>query len=126
MLGGDLGATALAALTGGAAALEAVAPRRSVRPLRPMLASTAEGVADALATVGGLASVEWKLDGARIQVHTSPASVRVFTRNLNDVTHRLPEVVDVARPPARPARSCSTARRSPSARTGGPAPSRTR
>jgi DNA ligase-1 len=95
MLGGDLGATALAALIGGATALEAVHLAVG-RPLRPMLASTAEGVADALATVGGLASVEWKLDGARIQVHKSPSGVRVFTRNLNDVTHRLPAVVDAA------------------------------
>ena len=95
MLGGDLGATALAALTGGATALEAVHLAVG-RPLRPMLASTAEGVADALAIVGGLASVEWKLDGARIQVHKSPSGVRVFTRNLNDVTHRLPAVVDAA------------------------------
>ena len=95
MLGGDLGTTALAALTGGAAALEDV--RLAVgTPLRPMLASTAEDVADALRIVGGRASVEWKLDGARIQVHKDPEGVRVFTRNLNDITHRLPAVVEVA------------------------------
>ncbi len=96
MLGGDLGATAVLALTGGA---EALADIRLLvlRPLRPMLASTAESVAEALDTVGGTASVEWKLDGARIQVHRLGDDVRVYTRNLNDVTHRLPDVVQVAR-----------------------------
>ena len=94
MLGGDLGGTALTALTGPEAALEGVHLAVGT-PLRPMLASTAEDVADALRIVGGRASVEWKLDGARIQVHKSPAGVRVYTRNLNDVTHRLPAVVDV-------------------------------
>jgi DNA ligase-1 len=43
-----------------------------------------------------VASVEWKLDGARIQVHKDGPTVRVFTRNLNDITHRVPEVVEVA------------------------------
>ena len=96
MLGGELGPTARAALLGGSAALEAV-QLQVLRPLRPMLASTAESVAEALATVGGAASVEWKLDGARIQVHRAGDEVRVFTRNLNDVTSRLPEVVEVVR-----------------------------
>jgi DNA ligase-1 len=96
MLGGELGATARAALLGGSDALEAV-QLQVLRPLRPMLASTAESVAEALASVGGAASVEWKLDGARIQVHRAGDQVRVFTRNLNDVTSRLPEVVEVVR-----------------------------
>lgn len=96
MLGGDLGATAVAALTGGEPALGAVHLVVG-RPLRPMLASTAENVAEALTVVGGMARVEWKLDGARVQVHKSPSGIAVFTRNLNDVTHRLPAVVDVAR-----------------------------
>ncbi len=96
MLGGSLGATALAALTGGADALGEI--RLSVlQPLRPMLASTAEDVRAALAMVGGEASVEWKLDGARIQVHRRGSEVRIFTRNLNDVTLRLPEVAAAVR-----------------------------
>ena len=66
---------------------------------------------EALAATGP-ASVEWKLDGARIQVHRDGDDVRVFTRNLNDVTARLPEVVEVARGFAARSRSCSTARRS--------------
>src|SRR4029078_604196 len=53
-------------------------------------------VADALAATGP-ASVEWKLDGARVQVHRQGDAVRVFTRNLNDVTGRLPLVVAAAR-----------------------------
>jgi DNA ligase 1 len=60
------------------------------------LASTAAGVTEALERTGG-ASVEWKLDGARIQVHRAGDQVAVFTRNLNDVTHRLPGVVEVVR-----------------------------
>jgi DNA ligase-1 len=95
MLGGDLGATAAAALGEGATGLAAV-HLQVLRPLRPMLATTAPSVAEAMA-VAGRASVEWKLDGARIQVHRDAEEVRVFTRNLNEITHRLPEVVDVAR-----------------------------
>jgi DNA ligase-1 len=45
----------------------------------------------------GLSSVEWKLDGVRIQVHRSGEAVAVYTRNLNDITDRVPEVVEVAR-----------------------------
>jgi DNA ligase-1 len=61
-----------------------------------MLASTAEGVAEAMSGQG-LASVEWKLDGVRIQVHRRGDEVAVFTRNLNDITPRVPELVAVAR-----------------------------
>jgi DNA ligase-1 len=91
MLGGDLATTATLALTEGAPGLEAVR-LEVLRPVRPMLASTAESVAAALESFG-TASVEWKLDGARIQVHRRGDEVRVFTRHLNDVTHRLPDVV---------------------------------
>jgi DNA ligase-1 len=57
-----------------------------------MLAQPVEDVASALADLG-TALFEWKLDGARIQVHKAGDQVRVFTRNLNDVTSRVPEVV---------------------------------
>ncbi|MDH4145275.1 MAG: ATP-dependent DNA ligase, partial [Acidimicrobiia bacterium] len=63
----------------------------------PMLAATSADVAAGLADAGGDASVEWKLDGARIQVHRSGEDVAVFTRNLNDVTERLAGVVELAR-----------------------------
>jgi DNA ligase-1 len=61
-----------------------------------MLAASAATVAEALVATGR-ASVEWKLDGARIQVHRADDEVRAFTRNLNDVTARVPEVVEVVR-----------------------------
>lgn len=96
MLSGDLGETALIALTGAAGELEAVGLEVG-RPVLPMLASTAGSVAEALATLGGPASVEYKLDGARIQVHRRGDDVRVFTRNLADITHRVPEIVEVVR-----------------------------
>jgi DNA ligase 1 len=101
MLRGDLGAVAEAALHGGAGALAAF--RLEVgRPLQPMLAQTAPDVAAALERTGP-AAVEWKLDGARVQVHRDGDDVAVFTRNLDDVTARLPEVVEAAR--ALPARA---------------------
>jgi DNA ligase 1 len=95
MLSGDLGRTATMALTEGQPALDAV--RLTVlRPIQPMLAASAADVSEALGHTGP-ASVEWKLDGARVQVHRSGDEVRIYTRNLNDITHRLPGVVDVAR-----------------------------
>ncbi|MGH9274539.1 MAG: ATP-dependent DNA ligase, partial [Acidimicrobiales bacterium] len=63
-----------------------------LEPVQPMLAATATDVGDALAQTGE-ASVEWKLDGARVQVHRAAGEVRIYTRNLNDITHRLPGVV---------------------------------
>jgi DNA ligase 1 len=94
MLAGDLGSVARLALVEGVAAVEAVG-LRPLRAVQPMLASTSESVAEAIASVGE-ASVEWKLDGARIQVHRHGGEVRIYTRNLNDVTSRLPEVAEAA------------------------------
>jgi ATP-dependent DNA ligase I len=91
MLAGDLGAVADAALSSGAAGLERF--RLVVgRPVLPMLAQTAESAEAALERVCP-AAVEWKLDGARIQVHRSGGEIRVFTRSLDDITARVPEVV---------------------------------
>ncbi|KQO97012.1 ATP-dependent DNA ligase [Leifsonia sp. Leaf264] len=95
MLSGDLGETTRLALTGTAEELDAVGLVVG-RPLLPMLAGTAASAAAALEATGE-ASVEFKLDGARIQVHRSGDDIRVFTRNLADITRRLPEVVDVVR-----------------------------
>ncbi|MGH1524929.1 ATP-dependent DNA ligase [Leifsonia sp. L25] len=95
MLTGDLGASAVLALTGTAEELASVGLVVG-RPVLPMLAATAPSAAAALATTGR-ASVEYKLDGARIQVHRSGDSVRVFTRTLADITHRVPEVVEIVR-----------------------------
>ena len=90
MLVGDLTETAGIALSEGRSGLEAVG-FRIFRPVRPMLASTADDAASAVADMGRC-SVEWKLDGIRIQVHRRGDSVRIWTRNLNDVTDRLGEV----------------------------------
>ena len=88
------------------------------RPLAPMLAETAADVGRALETLGP-AAVEWKLDGARIQVHRDGDEVAVFTRTLDDVTARVPEVVEAALGAAGARGSCSTARRSRCAPTAG-------
>ena len=66
------------------------------RPVQPMLAQTAEDAAEAIGELGE-AALEWKLDGARIQVHRSGDEVAVFTRGLNNVTAAVPEVVEAAR-----------------------------
>ena len=95
MLTGDIRRTAAVALSGGRPGLEAIG-LTLFQPVHPMLASTAEAVGDALVP-GVPISVEWKLDGARIQVHRDGDRVQVFTRNLNDITDRLPEVVEVVR-----------------------------
>jgi DNA ligase-1 len=60
-----------------------------------MLAATATSIAEALA-ITGAASVEWKLDGARIQVHRLGGEVRVFTRSLHEISARVPEIVEAA------------------------------
>ncbi|MBB2991572.1 DNA ligase-1 [Mycolicibacterium iranicum] len=93
MLGGALPTVAEAALTGGEAALAQFSLRAGT-PVGPMLAQTATGVADALDRLGGTAMFEAKLDGARVQIHRRGDTVSVFTRSLDDVTARLPEVVD--------------------------------
>ena len=91
MLSGDLGAVAEMALVGDVGALESVG-LALMRPVLPMLAATAATVTEAVGRFE-LSSVEWKLDGARIQVHRSGDLVGVYTRNQNDVTARLPGVV---------------------------------
>ncbi len=95
MLSGDLGLVARLALLGGADHLAGV-ELQVMRPLRPMLASTAADVTDAVDALGEV-SVEWKLDGARVQVHRSGDEVRIWTRNLNEVTDRLPDVIEAVR-----------------------------
>ncbi|MEA2323496.1 MAG: ligase 1 [Solirubrobacteraceae bacterium] len=94
MLRGDLGAVAAIALAEGAAALAAVALEVG-RPMHPMLAQPAADIDAALERVRP-AAVEWKLDGARVQVHRSGGDVAVFTRTLDDVTARVPEIVEAA------------------------------
>jgi ATP-dependent DNA ligase I len=95
MLSGDLTRTAEIALTEGEAGLLGVG-LQLFRPILPMLASTAESVAGAVASFEQ-ASVEWKLDGIRIQIHRRGDDVRIYTRNLNDITHALPGIVEAVR-----------------------------
>ncbi|MFK0218199.1 ATP-dependent DNA ligase [Streptomyces vinaceus] len=95
MLDGSLARVAAAVLADGAAALREVTLRVG-QPVQPMLANTAKSVAEALAALGPCA-VEEKLDGIRVQVHRDGEEVRVYTRSLDDITGRLPEVAEVAR-----------------------------
>jgi ATP-dependent DNA ligase I len=91
MLSGDLTRMAQIAMTGGEAGLREVG-FELFRPILPMLASTSATVAEA---VSGFecASVEWKLDGIRIQIHRRGSEVRIYTRNLNEITAELPGIV---------------------------------
>jgi len=93
MLGGDLPAVAAAALSGGESALSEFTLRVG-QPVGPMLAQIATGVADALERLGGEGVFEAKLDGARVQIHRAGDVVSIYTRSLDDVTARLPEVVE--------------------------------
>jgi DNA ligase-1 len=95
MFTGSLATAARVALTEGSRGLAAI-ELSPTHPVQPMLASPAASIAEALADTG-LASVEWKLDGARIQAHRKVGGVRLYTRNLNDVTDRLGGVVEVVR-----------------------------
>ncbi|HEX6400128.1 MAG TPA: ATP-dependent DNA ligase [Actinomycetota bacterium] len=95
MLAGDLGSVAAAAIGGGLERLGSF--RLSVfTPVQPMLAASAEDVSAALARIRP-AAVEWKLDGARLQIHRDGDEVRAYTRNLADVTDRVPEIVTAIR-----------------------------
>ncbi len=95
LLAGDLRAVAAAALHGGAAALAEF--RLTVgRPLAPMLAQPSSSVDDALGRVCP-AAVDWKLDGIRVQVHRDGDDISVYTRSLDDITGRVPEVVAAVR-----------------------------
>ncbi len=99
-LSGSLAAAASAALGAGGDAHTATEALRSVslqvgRPIRPMLAASAPAVAAALGRISP-AAVEWKVDGIRVQVHRQGSAVRVFSRTLDDITHRVPEIAQAA------------------------------
>jgi ATP-dependent DNA ligase I len=95
MYSGNVGIVARAALEEGAAGLARFS-LKLLSPVAPMLASPAEDVEAALGRLGP-AAFEWKVDGARIQVHKAGDEVRVFTRHLQEATARVPEVVEWAR-----------------------------
>ncbi|HVQ13535.1 MAG TPA: hypothetical protein VMS40_08090, partial [Vicinamibacterales bacterium] len=96
MMAGTLAPVARAALVTGEPGLSGFGIEL-FQPVQPMLAQPAEDVDEALGVLGADVSLEWKLDGARIQVHKSGDEVRVFTRNLRDVTPAVPEVVAAVR-----------------------------
>ncbi|CCG03749.1 ATP-dependent DNA ligase [Blastococcus saxobsidens] len=96
MLSGSLPDTATAALRGGAEALSAISLQVG-RPVRPMLAGPGSSLDAALADLGPDVTVEFKLDGARVQVHRDGNQVRVWTRTLREVTDGVPELVERVR-----------------------------
>jgi DNA ligase-1 len=95
MLSGELAQVAAAAVREGSPGLTRFR-LTPLRPLQPMLAQTADDLEDALVRIRP-AAVEWKLDGARLQVHRAGDEVRAFTRNLADITPRVPEIVEAVR-----------------------------
>jgi DNA ligase-1 len=84
------------AMSEGAAGL-AKLQLKTLSPIAPMLAQTAESVTEAFELLGPEVAFEWKVDGARVQVHKAQDEVRVYTRNLNDVSAAVPEVVEAVR-----------------------------
>ena len=92
MLAGDLGVVAAAALTDGGAGLARFS-LQLFRPLLPMLAQPADDAADAIARLGR-GVFDYKLDGARVQVHKREGEVRVYSRGLREVTASVPELVE--------------------------------
>ena len=96
MLSGDLPRDGGRSRSGAAAEDCAEVGLELFRPILPMLASTATSVADAVASFDR-ASVEWKLDGIRIQIHRRGDEVRIYTRNLNEITSVLPGIVAAVR-----------------------------
>ena len=92
----NLGAIARVGLEAGVPGLQRF-QLQVMLPIAPMLAQVANDVDEALATLPGEIAFEWKMDGARIQVHKQGNLVRIFTRNLNDVTSAIPEIADEVR-----------------------------
>jgi DNA ligase-1 len=95
MFSGNIGEVARASLEEGGAGLQRFS-LQLLKPIAPMLANTAEDVGDALQSLGQ-AAFEYKLDGARIQVHKRDQEIKIFTRQLQDVTERVPEIIEWAK-----------------------------
>jgi len=96
MLTGDIGETASILKAKGEEGLTQLG-FRVFRPIKPMMAQMAEDPREVLKEVGDPMAFEYKLDGARIQIHKSDSEVRVYSRRLTDVTESLPEIVDLVR-----------------------------
>jgi DNA ligase-1 len=95
MYGKNLGEVATAAFAGGSDALEKF-QLEIFSPVSPMLAQTAADVAEALQEIHAAAAFEWKMDGARIQLHKRGNEVRIYTRSLNEITAAIPEIAELA------------------------------
>ena len=96
MLLGDLGRVAQLSLTEGRAAVEAVRVELFV-PIRPMLAEMAQNPGEVFKEHGGITALEFKYDGARVQLHGMDRRIRIFSRRLTDVTDSLPDVVKLVK-----------------------------
>ena len=96
MLWGDLGEVAQVALTSGEEGLRS-ASLKLFRPLKPTLAQTADELSEAFQRYEGLVALEYKLDGARVQIHKQGDQVKIYSRQLSEVTASLPEVVERVR-----------------------------
>ncbi|HEV7715967.1 MAG TPA: ATP-dependent DNA ligase, partial [Steroidobacteraceae bacterium] len=92
----NLGAIARAGREAGTSGLQRF-QLQMMSPIAPMLAQTASDVGEALEALPGEIAFEWKMDGARIQLHKQGDLVRIFTRGLNEVTSAIPEIADEAR-----------------------------
>jgi len=95
MLSGDVGEVATTAIAKGKEQLDGVAIKLFT-PIRPMLAEMSSGVEEVIRTLGE-AAFEFKLDGARIQIHSDGRRVKIFSRRLTEVTESLPEIVSIVR-----------------------------
>jgi DNA ligase-1 len=96
MYAGNLGIVARVSLLEGSGRLDQF-HLAILSPIAPMLAQTSPDVADALQQLEGEVAFDWKMDGARIQVHRSEDAIRIYTRNLNEVTTAVPEIVETIR-----------------------------
>ncbi len=96
MLSGDLAETAVVAKTYGVNGIMNVR-YNPLSPIKPMLASMAYSIKEVLDEFKGKAAFEYKLDGARVQIHVFNGEVKIFSRGLKDVTSSLPEVVDIVK-----------------------------
>ncbi len=94
MMTGDIGEIASIARVKGAEGISHIG-FRVFHPIKPMMAQMASNVKEALSEASGPMAFEYKLDGARIQIHKSGSQVRIYSRRLTDVTDSLPEIVQI-------------------------------
>lgn len=94
MFTGDIGKVALTAMCLGVEGLEGIEPKYFV-PLKPMLANIIDNPSQAIEEHEGTTAIEYKFDGARIQIHKREDEIRVYSRRLSDVTGSLPDIVDL-------------------------------